>query len=573
MGDPPLYQRPPTAPHRAPHEPRFVCIYFPEWSIDVTRRALGARTPPLSPSAILLTSTVMNQQIVARACRTARSRGVREMMSLSLAKALVAESTHLEPFTPVRDAQALHTLAVWCLRFSPIVGLDGALSQLLRTPDRHRELATLDPRHYGIAIDLTGTERLHRDLAAFCDTLHGLLRGAARIALAPSLGGAWALSRCGPSTPIIANSFAELTRYVAPLPTEALRIEQATRQKLADVGVLTIGDLEQLPRHSLGQRFGTQLLCRIGQLYGSMTEQIACVSALATYREHAVFEPPLTHRRAIIVAIEHLFAKLLASLSHHHMAAKLFLLSVYDSEHNATHKELSLAAATANTSHLAAIITPVIETMIFCGEVTSIALEARDTSRVSASQSTLHGDTTPDPDVVARSYVELRNSLSVRLGRDAVRTAIFSPSHIPERSFYYRSELESAHPPRLSALHHPTPHYNAHATRAVMMPHRDSPYLSPVDRPPVLLSPPEPIISIAMLPDRPPSWIRWRGAKLTITYGIGPERIAPEWWRENLQQQTRADRDYFTIQDHSGRWLWVFRCCASHVWFVHGVWR
>jgi protein ImuB len=551
----------------------YVCIYFPEWSIDVTRRALGARNPLLCPPAILLTSTVMNQQIVSRACRVARSRGVREMMSTSLAKALAPESTYLEPFTPVRDAQALHTLAVWCIRFSPIVGLDSELSQRLQTPERHRELAALDQQHYGITIDLTGTEKIHRDLNAFNDTVHGMLRGAARIAIAPSLGGAWALSRFGPSTPILASSFKELATHTAHLPTDALRITHATCQKLADVGVYTIGDLERLPHQVLGQRFGTQLLCRIGQLRGTVAEQISCVSPQAIFRECAVFEPPLTHRRAITAAIGHLFTKLLSSLSRRHIAAKLFFLSVSDSEHNVTHKELSLAAASGDPSHLQASISPIIESMIFCGEVTSILLEARDTSRVSPSQSILHGDDTADPDVVTRSYKELLNSCSLRLGRSRIQRAVLTPSHIPERSFCYHPEVLDSYALGAATLRERSPRYNAHSRNSSSVISPRSPYTSPTDRPPVFLSPPEPIISIAMLPDRPPSWIRWRGAKLTIIYGMGPERIAPEWWRESIQQQTLSERDYFTIQDESGRWLWVFRCLASHTWFVHGVWR
>ena len=87
-------------------------------------------------------------------------------------------------------------------------------------------------------------------------------------------------------------------------------------------------------------------------------------------------------RRAIISAIEHLFAKLLATLTKKHLAAKLFVLSITDSENNSTHKELSLASATGDASHLKAIIIPVIESLVFCGEITSIFLEARDTSQI-----------------------------------------------------------------------------------------------------------------------------------------------------------------------------------------------
>jgi protein ImuB len=560
----------------------FLCIYFPEWSIDVTRRKLTALSPHKAPPGatqstpipIVLTTTKMNQQVVARACRHSRTLGVREMMSFALAQAFVPPHTHHEPFDPVRDAYALRTLAVWCLRFSPIVGLDNELSQRLLTPSRHRELATLTPLHYGITIDITGTDRVNGSPHTLCSKLSSLLSGTARIAVAPSLGGAWALSRYAAVTPSIAPSREALDSLAATLPVRALRIDDVTCDKLSDVGVYTIGDLARFPRHSLGQRFGKALLYRLAQLSGAVSEQIPVVTPTPQYREHAIFEPPLTHRRAIIAALEHLFAKLLAELSLAHSAAALFKISISDTEGATTHKTLPLASATSDSTHLQAIMYPIIESMRFCGEVHSVALEALETTRLSQAQHSFHGENSHDPLSRNRAYSELLNSLSVRLGIDRVRRATLTPSHIPERSFHYAPEVVANRPTASSStLAEATPRYGPHPSYTAL-----SLYTTPFDRPPLLLSPPEPIISIAMLPDKPPLWIRWRGAKLTIVSGLGPERIAPEWWLGALNQGSDtqaafAERDYFTVQDESGRWLWVFRCQISFKWFVHGVWR
>jgi protein ImuB len=75
-----------------------------------------------------------------------------------------------------------------------------------------------------------------------------------------------------------------------------------------------------------------------------------------------------------------------------------------------------------------------------------------------------------------------------------------------------------------------------------------------------------------MLPDKPPSFIQWRGKKLKILTGIGPERISPEWWGGTLAKETGVTRDYFKVQDECGRWLWVFRDQSTHTWFLHGMW-
>jgi protein ImuB len=75
-----------------------------------------------------------------------------------------------------------------------------------------------------------------------------------------------------------------------------------------------------------------------------------------------------------------------------------------------------------------------------------------------------------------------------------------------------------------------------------------------------------------MLPDKPPSFIQWRGKNLKIITGIGPERIAPEWWGRSLAQGEGVTRDYFKVQDECGRWLWVFRDPITQTWFLHGMW-
>ena len=124
---------------------------------------------------------------------------------------------------------------------------------------------------------------------------------------------------------------------------------------------------------------------------------------------------------------------------------------------------------------------------------------------------------------------------------------------------------------------------------------------------------------IAMMPDGPPSWFRWRGMERRITASAGPERIAAEWWTRSAGVTRRpargrkafgesyarayerfmlgraatapaggrprarsceADddepagetRDYFKVQDEQGRWLWIYRVLEQGCWFVHGLW-
>ena len=59
----------------------------------------------------------------------------------------------------------------------------------------------------------------------------------------------------------------------------------------------------------------------------------------------------------------------------------------------------------------------------------------------------------------------------------------------------------------------------------------------------------------------------------------GPERIAPEWWREDPRVLSSADdrcRDYYRLEDAEGRRFWVFReglyrPGLAPRWYLHGL--
>jgi len=92
-------------------------------------------------------------------------------------------------------------------------------------------------------------------------------------------------------------------------------------------------------------------------------------------------------------------------------------------------------------------------------------------------------------------------------------------------------------------------------------------------RPPLLLHRPEPIEALAILPDSPPSQFRWRRRLHRVCAAEGPERIAPEWWRDSLSRT----RDYYRVEDVDGRRFWLFREGlygeegATPRWWMHGL--
>ena len=77
------------------------------------------------------------------------------------------------------------------------------------------------------------------------------------------------------------------------------------------------------------------------------------------------------------------------------------------------------------------------------------------------------------------------------------------------------------------------------------------------------------------VPEGPPAQFIWRRVTHRVTRFAGPERIAPEWWKD--KPGTRL-RDYYRIEDHFSRRYWLYRDGVlgdgrgeTPRWFVHGV--
>ena len=78
--------------------------------------------------------------------------------------------------------------------------------------------------------------------------------------------------------------------------------------------------------------------------------------------------------------------------------------------------------------------------------------------------------------------------------------------------------------------------------------------------------------AVAALPDGAPARLTLHGRQLRIRRAEGPERLLPEWWRDD---PARALRDYYRLETEMGDRLWVCRAGldapdAPARWFLHG---
>ncbi|MDM7459732.1 MAG: DNA polymerase Y family protein, partial [Paracoccus sp. (in: a-proteobacteria)] len=368
-------------------------------------------------------------------------------------------------------------------------------------------------------------------------TLSGI---AATNAMADTRGAAHALARHAGALTIVPPGTAR--DALAPLPLAALRLAPATVAGLGDMGFQTVGDLMAVPRAPLTRRFGPEVTRRLDQALGQSCEPIDPLRPIDLATSRRAFAEPIAAAETIARQIGHLVRDLCRQLESRGMGARRLDLICWRMDRAAQAVRVGLAAPQRDPARLMRLLADKIPTIDpgFGIEIMSLTatlaepLAPRQTARLLEPEA---------PDVTG-----LIDVLANRVGAAAVFRLAPVASEVPERSV-------TRVPPLCAVSDNWPDHW---------------------PRPARLLPRPEPIETMALLPDQPPHWISWRGIRHRVIRGDGPERIFGEWWKR--EAETRAVRDYFRIEDETGRRFWIFRqgdgqdaSTGSHRWFLHGI--
>lgn len=452
--------------------------------------------------------------------------GVRPGTPLAHARALFTSGdVRIKQYDPAGDRAALRHLAIWAQRLSPVVAVD----------DSHE-----DPD--GLLLDVTGCDRVWGGEERLAHAaLDGLVRlgFAAKVAIAPTFGCAWAVSRsCDKPVRILtANSVHEA---LAPLPIESLRVPPDVVMQLAEIGVDRIGHLLELPRSALPARFGPELLLRLDQALGQAIETIEPIRPAPPPAVDRVFDGPTDRIEAIELTVRELLASLASELEQHESGARRIDVELIRSDLGPECLSVTLGRPSRDAKHLWQLLRPKLGGSHLGFGVEAVRVCASVVGRIRHEQAECAGAAGEIARAkVKRSCDELLDTLRNRLGEGRVLRAELRESYLPESAFAMRGVSDPG----------------------------SSAGCVPNDRPTVLLDRPSPAEIIALTPDGPVHRVTWRGEERETTVCLGPERIGGEWWRA-----ADRTRDYFAVRDDQGRWLWLVRGVERGRWFVHGVW-
>lgn len=462
--------------------------------------------------------------------------GAHEGQLLADARAL-APQLQVAPADPAGDLAFLEAMALWAQRWGPWSALDA--------PD-------------GVIVDVTGVAHLFGGEVALLADAQNLLarRGlAARVALAPTAGAAWALAHHG-APAAIATAGPALRDRLAGLPVAALRLDPAVLLLLARLGLKRIGDLMGIDRPALARRFRNRRspaanpLLRLDQLLGLVPEPMLPVIGQPAPLVQRRLVEPIRHRELLDRVVADLAQDMARLLEAGGQGARRLELGLWKVDGDVVVRQLEMAAATRDPAHVARLFAHRLDGIDAGFGIELVRLRAAWTEPLGLAQRELD-------EAAERHGTSLSaciDRLSVRLGPDAVRRPVPHGSHLPERAQRWQSPLaQSGRSPGQG----------------------QQPRLALHPRPLKLLDRAEPIAVLHEAPDGLPRRFRWRERVHEIVRAEGPERIAPEWWRE---RSTARLRDYYRIEDGQGARYWIYRAGLPDdgrggvpAWFLHGL--
>jgi protein ImuB len=579
---------------------RVMYLFLPSWPIDRLRR-LGS--VPSLPTHLKNAGAPAEEAPFATVIAAGGSCLLAAVNSMAAAAGLapgmkLADALSFQPglataaAEPAADAAALDRLAEWCGRYSPWTAPDGAPGE-----------------GGGVKIEITGCAHLWGGEAALAaDLARRLLRQniAHRIAVAGSLGAAWALARfaaCAkkPGQPVLPGP-GEEQAALAALPVEALRLDPSTAAGLRRVGLQRIGDLTPMPRDALARRFGESVARRLDQAQGDLPEPLSPLGEAPVRRVRLSFAEPIADPADLARAAERLADDLVVRLAREGMGARRLDLAFHRIDGRVEHIRLGTARPSRDPHHLAGLLAARLETIDPGLGVEDMILAVFAVEKLAPEQMALPPHPNPLPlqwgrggdfAMATSGLAPLIDRLGARFGLAALSHLEPHESHIPERASVMTA-IALKPPPQPS----PASEGGSSAARLLVPSLACGGGRGPrqrrgrvgagivqaakPSRPVRLFAPPEPIEAFWLLPDDPPFRFTWRRRAHRVRRADGPERIAEEWWAEigtMAPMATDAIRDYYRVEDEEGRCFWLFRAGLPDGiragppprWFVHGL--
>lgn len=494
---------------------RYVSLWFPYLVTDWFTR----RYPELANVPFVITAQERGRLAVTMANPVAEAAGILPGMALADARTLISD---VETFDdkPGFSAKLVCVLADWAIRYTPVVQTDS---------------------DNGLMLDATGCAHLRGGEHPYLKDIVVRLRTAGyqvRGAMADTVGGAWAVARFGKDQPLI--PVGETQAALSDLPPAALRISEASVERLRALGIRRISELMVIPRASLGRRFGQEMLLRLSQALDEIPEALVPNRAAPPLEERLVSADGTATAEGIAKALRHLLDQLCARLEREGKGVRALRLDGHRLDGQIETVAIGTSRPNRKPAHLFKLFENKLDKIEPALGIEVFVLTASQGEPLTAEQEEILERDAADAD----AFPQLLDRISNRMGFNSLARFLPLEQYWPERSFVKAKSFDET----------PSAQWQFAQLRPIK-----------------LISPPEPIEVTAPVPDYPPLFFRHRGKHHRVKRADGPERIERAWWIESGEP-----RDYFRVEDDEGVRFWIFRSgpyrqAVPALWFLHGI--
>lgn len=497
----------PSVPSPPSKQRLWFCAYLPNLPLE----ASGA-----DDSARVVVEDQRGIHRVLQANPAAQAAGVLEGQSANAALALLPTLT-IEERSPLREQQALESLAAWLETFSSMVNIAGPNLLLL---------------------EIAGSLRLYGGLEALRQQLVAGFREqgiTASLAIAPTpLAASW-LARAGRRSCI--RDANNITRAIRELPLGCLEWPTVTCEALASMGVKTVGECLRLPREGFARRFGSQRLLELDRALGRLPDPRVSWRAPERFRADIEMTEEHSDREVLLAFCEQLLQSMERFLLTRQLATQRLQFSFFHLRGAATQLTLGGAGFDHRAEHWMDLLRIRFERVVLPEPVIALQLTGGRNQAMQLPSASLELKGQVRRPSCWYSMSQLAERLAARLGRQSIQSVSTIAEHRPHRA--WRIQETSGVTPTLTTRRHP------------------------LSRPLWLL--PEPAL-LSVDAQGP-----MHDGRIRLLQG--PERLETGWWDED-----GIARDYYTAINGHGRHLWVFRDRrralqqdpARH-WYLHGL--
>ena len=480
----------------------WVALELPSLPLQIAERAGASRDP------LVVAEGPEQRPIVVCANEAARAAGVREGQATAAAKAL-ANSLRILPRDSRSERQALERLAAWAGQFTPMSCVEGQ----------------------GIALEVEATLKLFGGHARLSSAIR---RGVHELGFQAALGIA--------PTPLAARLFARaearglqvrscldpagLRERVADLPLFLLDWPAETLAHLADLGVLRLRDMLELPVEGVARRFGPAIAICLGRLMGTLADPREPYSPPPRFRSRLELPAQADGVEALLFPLRRMLAEMEGTLRGRGAGVQRLALWLEHGRKLRTRVDLDFASPEREVDFILAIAREELGRITLPAATVALDLRADALLAYAPRESTW----LPGAREQALGRERLIERLAARLGRDRVFGIAIGDDHRPDRNWKKVSDTISR--------------------EAVS----DTFFAA---RPTWLLNRPQRLVTQNDSPS-------YQGA---LTFIAGPERIESGWW-----DGAEVRRDYYMAGNARGEAFWIFHeHRGEQGWYLHGV--